>query len=192
MCKSEPPTNPLLDDIEEILLTEEQIQARVRELAAEISRDYAGKTILLVMILRGAAVFLADLSRHLTVQVALDFILTSRTGSPDSGFKIIKDLDTTVDGQHVLIIEDIIEHGASVDFLVRHLANHGAASVRICTIFDKPYRRQVPIDADYQGFVIPDRFVVGYGLDYRQIYRNLPFLATLKPGITGQSPPQPD
>lgn len=183
MAKIPQPQNPLLKDVDRVLVTEEQIQSRVRELAAEISRDYAGKTVLLVMILRGAAVFLADLSRHLTIQAALDFILTAPAGSPQNpqGLKIIKDLDTPVEGQNVIIVEDIIDHGISLHFLVRHLQNQGAASVRICAIFDKPYRRQAPVRADYSGFVIDDLFVVGYGLDYKQLYRNLPFLGTLKP-----------
>lgn len=172
----------LNNDIEEVLLTEEAIQARVKELGAQITRDYEGKEIILVAVLRGGLAFLADLSRNIHLSTIVDFMVVTKIVKRDGAaeVKIIKDLDTLVTGQHVVIVEDIIDEGRTLTYLVEALRIREPASLRLVTIFDKPEGRQIPVHADYVGFTIPDRFVVGYGLDYRQRYRNLPYLGVLK------------
>lgn len=174
------------NDILKVLITEEEIQAKVAELGAIISRDYAGKTPLLVGILKGSAIFMSDLMRQITIPVTIDFMSVSSYGAgvKSSGVvKILKDLDVLLEGRHVLIVEDILDSGLTLHYLRGVLQQRNPASIKIVTILDKPERRSVSIASDYCGFVVPDEFVVGYGLDYNQIYRNLPYVGVLKPEV---------
>ena len=172
------------DDIKEILITEEALQARVAELGAQISRDYAGKDLLLVSILKGAVVFMADLMRAVTIPASIDFMVVSSYGGANTTttglVKIVKDLDADLSGRDVLIVEDIMDTGVTLSRLVPMLKMRNPESVRICAILDKPSRRKADIQPDYKGFEVPDEFVVGYGLDYDEKYRNLPFVGVLK------------
>ena len=173
------PSLNIADDIREILITSEAIRERTAELGAEISRDHAGKDVLLVCVLKGAMVFMADLIRHITIPVCIDTIAVSSYGAAtvSSGVvRIVKDLDAPVADKHVLVVEDIVDSGLTLSYLRNYLFNRKPASVRICTLLDKPERREVSITPDYCGFVIPNHFVVGYGLDYQERYRNLPFI----------------
>ena len=173
------PSLNIADDIREILITSEAIRERTAELGAEISRDYAGTDVLLVCVLKGAMVFMADLIRHITIPVCIDTIAVSSYGAAtvSSGVvRIVKDLDAPVADKHVLVVEDIVDSGLTLSYLRNYLFNRKPASVRICTLLDKPERREVSITPDYCGFVIPNHFVVGYGLDYQERYRNLPFI----------------
>lgn len=173
-------------DIAEILIDEGTLQARIRELGEQISRDYQGKRPILVGVLKGAFMFMADLIRHISVPHEVDFMATSSYGAATetSGVvRILKDLDTPISGRHVLIVEDIIDTGLTLDYLTRILKARNPASLRICTLLDKKERRRIPIPLDYVGFEIPNKFVVGYGLDFGELYRNLPFIAVLKPEI---------
>ncbi len=174
-------------DIDEILLTREQISARVGELAAEISRDYADRQPLLVSVLKGAVYFLADLTRSVEIPVQIDFMAITSYGSAraQSGVvRLIKDLDVEITGRHVLLVEDIIDTGLTAGYLLRLLQARSPASLEICTLLDRPYRRILDtLRITYRGFEIPDRFVVGYGLDYREDYRHLPFIGVLKDEI---------
>jgi hypoxanthine phosphoribosyltransferase len=175
--------NPnMQDDIAEILVNEEQIQAKVAELGRRISEDYRGKCLVLVGLLRGAIVFLSDLMRAITIPVLLDFIgISSYGGSTESGaVRLVMDLETDIAGRDVLIVEDIVDTGKTLSYLVQNLRARQPTSLRICALLDKPERRQVPIDVDYVGFEIPDKFVVGYGLDFAEGYRNLPCVGVLK------------
>ncbi len=168
----------------ECLLPEERVQARVRELAAQINRDYAGRELLVIGILRGAFIFMADLVRQLEVPVTVDFIAVASYGNAtqSSGVvRILKDLDESVAGRHVLLVEDIIDTGLTLNYLYDCLRARGPASLRVCTLLDKPDRRRVDIQPDYNGFTIPDYFVVGYGLDCGQRYRNLPGIYICRP-----------
>ncbi len=184
----------LENDIAEILIDERTLQARIKELGAQISRDYEGKRPVLVGVLKGAFVFMADLTRHISIPHEVDFMATSSYGNATetSGIvRILKDLDTPISGRHVLIVEDIIDTGLTLDYLTRILKARHPASLRICTLLDKRERRRVHIPLDYVGFEIPNKFVVGYGLDFGEIYRNLPFIAVLKPEIySGQNLPK--
>jgi hypoxanthine phosphoribosyltransferase len=176
----------LLDDVAEILISEEEIQRRTHELAQEISRDYAGKDLLLICVLKGGIVFLVDLMRALSIPHAVDFMATSSYGdaTESSGVvRILKDLEKPIEGRHVLIVEDIIDTGHTLDYLTRILRQRNPASLRICTLLNKPDRREVDIPIDYLGFDIPNKFVIGYGLDYGEIYRNLPFVGVLKTAL---------
>ena len=178
-----PVARPLASQLQEVLLAEAQIGERVRELAAEISRDYAEADLLLVTVLKGGLYFLADLSRALTIPAAIDFMaITSYTGGSPSGVaRLLKDLDEEITGRAVLLIEDIIDTGLTSAYLLRVLRTRDPASLAICTLLDKTARRIVDtLPIRYRGFEIPDVFVVGYGLDYRQRYRNLPYIAVLK------------
>lgn len=169
----------------EVLLTEKQLQAKVAELAAQINRDYEEKELLVVGILRGAFIFLADLVRELKVPVVIDFVAVSSYGDAtrSSGVvRILKDLDESIEGRHILIVEDIIDTGLTLKYLYKNLKARHPASIRVCTLLDKPERRQVELIPDYCGFTIPDHFVVGYGLDCRQLYRNLRDLCVIYPG----------
>ena len=160
----------------EILLTEEKLQAKVGELARQINQDYAGKELLVVGILRGAFVFMADLVRKLDVSVIIDFVAVSSYGdeTASSGVvRILKDLDETITGRHVLLVEDIIDTGLTLKYLYKNLKARRPASLKVCTLLDKPDRRKVDLVPDYNGFIIPDYFVVGYGLDCGQRFRNL-------------------
>jgi len=166
----------------ETLFTAEVIQAKVKELAARVSSDYQGKDLHLVTILKGALVFLADFSRALTIQATLDFmVVASYAAARSTGeVRILKDLDFPIKNRDVLLVEDVIDHGITIQALVQTLLLRQPASLKICTLLDKPSRRAVAIKPDYNGFVIPDKFVVGYGLDFNEQYRNLPYLATLR------------
>ncbi|MGC9336054.1 MAG: hypoxanthine phosphoribosyltransferase, partial [Anaerolineae bacterium] len=170
------------DDIAEILVSEEQIQAKVAELGRRISEDYAGEELLLIGLLRGAIVFLSDLMRDIDIPVRLDFIgISSYGASTESGaVRLVMDLETDISGRQVLIVEDIVDTGKTLSYLMENLKARQPASLRVCALLDKPERRQVPITVDYVGFEIPDKFVVGYGLDFAEGYRNLPFVGVLK------------
>jgi hypoxanthine phosphoribosyltransferase len=175
-------------DIEEVLLTPEQIRDRVWELAAEIALDYQDRDLHLVCVLRGAAVFAADLLRELPHTTSLDYIAISSygSGSSSSGIvRILKDLEDSVESRHVLVVEDIIDTGLTLNYLTNLLRDRKAASVEVCALLDKPSARKVPTEARYIGFTVPAAFVVGYGLDYQQRYRGLPFVGTLRPDLYG-------
>ena len=174
------------DDIQTVLVTEEQLRAKVAELGARISRDYAGKDLLLVSILKGAVVFMADLMRAVTIPARIDFMATSSYGSgvKTSGVvKILKDLDLELSGYDILMVEDILDSGKTLSYLTELLQSRGPKSIRVCTLFDKPERREVEVEATYVGSQIPDAFIVGYGLDFDEKYRNLPFVGVLKPCV---------
>lgn len=173
-------------DVKEIIYTEQQIAERVRELGAEIAADYEGKTLLLVAVLRGASLFVADLARAIDGPVEIDFMAVSSYGSStkSSGVvRIIKDLDEVIEGRHVLVVEDILDTGLTLKYLLRNLASRKPASLEIVTLLSKAGKQRVPIDCKYTGFEIPDEFVVGYGLDYAELYRNLPYIGVLKPEV---------
>jgi hypoxanthine phosphoribosyltransferase len=171
-------------DIESVIIPEAQIAQRVRELGAQISADYAGKTVLLVAVLRGAALFLADLSRAVDVPVEIDFMAVSSYGSStkSSGVvRILKDLDEQIEGRHVLVVEDILDTGLTLKYLLKNLASRKPASLEVATLLSKEGKQRVPISCKYIGFSVPDEFVVGYGLDFAERYRNLPYIGVLKP-----------
>ncbi|USG65932.1 hypoxanthine phosphoribosyltransferase [Brevibacillus ruminantium] len=173
-------------DIKEILLTEEQIAEKVKELGAVLSDEYRGKNPLVICVLKGAVVFMADLLRHMDIPCEMDFMAVSSYGSgtESSGMvKILKDLDTSAEDRHVLVVEDIMDSGLTLSRLMELLRHRRAASVKVVTLLNKPERRKVDISPDYSGFTIPDEFVVGYGLDYAEKYRNLPFIGVLKPEV---------
>ncbi len=173
-------------DLLEPLITEEQLQRRVAELGAEISRDYEGRDLLLVAVLKGSVVFLADLMRHITTPHSIDFMATSSYGAAteSSGIvRILKDLDMPITGRNVLIVEDIVDTGHTLAYLRRLLLEREPASLRVVTLLDKRERREVDVPLDYVGFVVPNAFVVGYGLDYAELYRNLPYIAVPKEGF---------
>ena len=175
-------------DVEKILFSQEQLQARVRELGAQITRDYAGKEVAVAAILRGSYVFMADLTRAIELPITVDFMSVSSYGSGTSSsgqMEIKKDLSDPIEGKELLIVEDILDSGNTLYYLSDVLRARKPASIRICTLLDKPDRRTRPIRADYVGFTIPDAFVVGYGLDYDEKYRNLPYIGILKPSVYG-------
>ena len=175
------------NDIAKVLISEEQLQAKVAELGAQISRDYEGKDLLLVSILKGSVVFMADLMRAITEPCSIDFMVVSSYGGANTTstglVKIVKDLDQDLSGKDVLIVEDILDTGVTLSHLVPMLKLRRPNSVRLCTILSKPSRRKVDIEPDYCGFEVPDEFVVGYGLDYDEKYRNLPYVGVLKPEV---------
>ncbi len=174
----------VVDDSTEIMITEQQIRQRTRELAQEISRDYHAQDLHLICVLKGGVVFLVDLMRELTVPHSVDFMATSSYGSStesSGAVRILKDLDEPIVGRNVLIVEDIIDTGYTLDYLTRILHERNPASLRICTLLNKQERREVDIPVDYVGFNIPNRFVFGYGLDLDQLHRNLPFVAVFEP-----------
>ncbi|MGZ4443266.1 MAG: hypoxanthine phosphoribosyltransferase [Nocardioidaceae bacterium] len=173
-------------DLVEVLYTEDEIQQRLGELAAAIEKDYEGKDVLLVGVLRGAVMVMADLARHFGRHVEMDWMAISSYGSgtKSSGVvRILKDLDTDINGRHVLVVEDIIDTGLTLSWLVSNLASRGPASVEICTLLRKPEAQQMSVDVRYVGYDIPNEFVVGYGLDYAERYRNLRSIATLAPHV---------
>ena len=178
----------MIQDVEKILFTEEELQKRVAELGAQITADYAGKTPVLASVLRGSYIFMADLTRQIKLPLTVDFMAVSSYGSgtASSGqVEIRKDLSDSIEGRDLLIVEDILDSGNTLYYL-RHILNaRHPASIKICTLLDKPERRTKPIEADYKGFTIPDAFVVGYGLDYDERYRNLPYIGILKPEVYG-------
>lgn len=172
-----------ISDIEDILITSEEIRLRVEELGRRISEDYRGKDLLLIGILRGAFVFLADLVREVSIPIETDFIAISSYGSASttSGVvRILKDLDDDIEGRHILIVEDILDTGLTLNYLVKNLSSRRPASLELCSFIVKEGKQRVPIELKYCGFRIPNTYVVGYGLDYAQRYRNLPFIGILK------------
>ncbi len=175
-------------DVAEVLIDEATLQAKVTELGARISADYADRQVTLVSVLKGALPFMADLMRAITAPVRIDLMeVSSYGGSTETSgrVRILKDLSSSVEGEHVLIVEDIIDTGLTLNYLTQYLEGKEPASLNICTLLDKPARRLVEIDLAYCGFEIPDRFVIGYGLDYDELYRNLPYIGVLKPEVYG-------
>lgn len=169
--------------VEKILLTEEQIQTRLQELGDRITADYPGQEIMIVCVLKGAFVFAADLMRAIKLPSSINFMCLSSygNGTESSGnVRITKELDAPVKGKHVIVAEDVVDSGNTLSFLINYLKEQGAASVEVCAAFDKPSRRKVPVCVKYTGFEIPDEFVIGYGLDYAENFRNLPYLGVLK------------
>ena len=178
----------LNDDILKVLYSEEELKAKCAEMGAQITKDYAGKNLLLVTVLKGAVVYFTDLMRAIDLPCTIDFMIVSSYGSgvKTSGVvKIVKDLDTDLTGKDLLIVEDILDTGLTLSYLKDMLAARNPASIRIATLLDKPDRRKADIKADYIGYRVPDEFVVGYGLDYDEKYRNLPFVGVLKPEVYG-------
>lgn len=174
------------NDIKNVLLGERQIAQRVAELGAQISEEYRGKNLLLVSVLKGAVMFMADLMRHIDIPCSIDFMCVSSYGAgvKTSGVvKIVKDLNLELKNFDLLIIEDILDSGMTLSYLKKTLALRGPKTIKICTLLDKPERRQADVTADYVGFTVPDEFVVGYGLDYDEKYRNLPYIGVLKPTV---------
>ena len=172
------------DDVAQVLITEEELQKRIAELGKQISKDYAGKRPILVCVLKGGILFLSDLMRHITVPHEIDFMAISSYGSgtESSGVvRILKDLDANISGRHVLIIEDIIDTGHTLDYILRNLRTRDPASLRICALLSKAERRELDVPVEYTGFEIPNEFVIGYGLDFAEIYRNLRYIGVLKP-----------
>lgn len=165
------------------LVSENDLMDKVRLLGAQISKDYEGKEVSVICVLKGGVMFMADLVKHITIPVTMDFMAVSSYGNETSStgvVKIIKDLDENIEGKHVIIIEDIIDSGRTLSYLVQILQDRNPSSLQICTLLDKPDRRVVDVEVAYVGFSIPDAFVVGYGLDYRQFYRNLPYIAVVE------------
>ena len=177
----------MINDMKEILITEEQIQAKVKELAAQISKDFAGKDPIFVGVLKGVVIFFADMVRNVDIPCQIDFMsIASYSGTTTTGkADVRKDISADVKGRHVIILEDIFDTGTSLDFTYKHLLEKEPASLSVCTFLDKPGRRRpgVTVKPDYVGYTIPNEFVVGYGLDYNEHYRNLPYIGILKPEI---------
>ncbi len=176
------------NDIQEVLFSEEALKARVGEIARQIERDYEGKEVMLIGVLRGSFVFMADLCRAIRLPCTLDFMAVSSYGSgtTSSGqVQITKDLSEDITGRHIIVVEDILDTGNTLFYLLNLLQHRHPASIRLCALLDKPDRRTKPVRADYSGFSIPDAFVVGYGLDYAERYRNLPYIGILKPEVYG-------
>ncbi|MCH5338943.1 MAG: hypoxanthine phosphoribosyltransferase [Acetatifactor sp.] len=166
-----------------VLLSEEEVDARIKAIGEQISRDYAGKQVHLVCVLKGGSFFLCELAKRITVPVSLDFMSVSSYGSDtkSSGVvKIVKDLDESLKGKDVIVVEDIVDSGRTLSYLMEMLRDRGPRSLHLCTLLDKPERRVVDVTVDYTGFHIPDEFVVGYGLDYDQKYRNLPYIGVVE------------
>lgn len=173
-------------DIQEVLLDEETLAKRIKEMGEQISKDYEGKEVIVIGILKGSVIFVADLVREVTVPVSFDFMAVSSYGNRTTTtgtVRILKDLDYDIEGKHVLIVEDIIDSGVTLSYLIEHLAGRKLASLKLCTLLNKPERRKVEVKVDYIGFTVPDAFLVGFGLDYAEKYRNLPFIGILKEEI---------
>jgi hypoxanthine phosphoribosyltransferase len=180
------PSDELTRGLGRVLLSEADIQGRVTELAAQISQEYAGRNPLLIGVLRGVVFFMSDLLRAITIPVRLDFIAISRYDPQGGGkgpVRLVKDLEETIEGQHLIFVEDVIDTGLTLSYLLRLLRARGPASIEVCTLFNKPAHRLANIPLKYKGFDLPDRFVVGYGLDYREAYRHLPYVAELRPEV---------
>ncbi|HET6380575.1 MAG TPA: hypoxanthine phosphoribosyltransferase [candidate division Zixibacteria bacterium] len=180
-------------DVEEVLLTEAQVRERVVELGVQLTADYADRDPVLVSVLKGSIIFLADLVRAMPIPLSVDLMEVSSYGdaTETSGqVRILKDLSGSIKGRHVLVVEDIIDTGLTLNYLLHLLRDRKPASLRVCCLLDKPARRLADIEIDYRGFTIPDRFVIGYGLDYAERYRNLPYIGVLKPSVyaTGGGP----
>lgn len=174
------------NDILNVLISEEELAKKVQEIGAQISKDYEGKNLMMVSVLKGSVVFMADLMRAVTVPAEIGFMSVSSYGSgaKTSGVvKIIKDLDIELAGRDLLIVEDILDSGLTLSYIKKILMERGPRSIKICTLLDKPERRKADIFADYSGFEVPDEFVVGYGLDFAEKYRNLPYIGVLKPSV---------
>lgn len=177
-------------DIEKVFFTEEQLKQRVKELGEQITRDYAGKSPLIVSVLRGSYVFMADLTRAIDLPVSVDFMAVSSYGAGTSSsgqVQILKDLSDRIDGKDLIVVEDILDSGNTLYYLLDVLRARRPASIKLCALLDKPSRRIKPIQADYCGFTIPDAFIVGYGLDFAEKYRNLPYIGVLKPELYGNA-----
>ena len=172
-----------VEGIDRVLYSHAKIQQRIRTLARRISRDYAGQRLMLVGILKGVVCFMADLMQHLSIPVTLDFMAISYYGGDGQVVKITRDLDSSITEQHVLMVEDIVDTGMTLNYILSHLSAHNPASLRVCTLLDKRARRLINVPIDYVGFEVPDEFVVGYGLDYKGEYRNLPFIGILRPEL---------
>ncbi len=173
-------------DIQQVLFTEEQLNRRVQEIAREIERDYAGEEVMLIGVLRGSFVFMADLCRAVKLPCTLDFMAVSSYGKGTTStgqVQITKDLSEDITGAHLIVVEDILDSGNTLHYLLKLLQHRRPADIRLCVLLDKPDRRKQPVEPDYVGFTIPDAFVVGYGLDYAERYRNLPFIGILKPEV---------
>ncbi len=187
----------MLEDVAQVLITEEHLQQRVRELARQIEADYAGKDLLAIGLLRGAVTFMVDLTRAMHRPIVIDFMAVSSYGASTetSGVvRILKDLDESIEGRHVLVVEDIVDTGLTLKYILELLSRRRPASLRVCVLLDKKERRLVDVPIHYVGFEIPDAFVVGYGLDFNQKYRNLPFVGVLKEKVyarEGQDNPDP-
>ena len=178
----------LEQDIERVLFTEQELKDRVAEIAAQIDKDYAGKEPMLISVLRGSFIFMADLARSITLPCTVDFMAVSSygAGTTSSGqVKITKDLSESIEGRDIIVVEDILDSGNTLSYLFQLLQARHPASVRLCTLLDKPSRRTKEVELHYSGFTIPDYFVVGYGLDYAEKYRNLPYIGILKPCVYG-------
>lgn len=176
----------LHEDVGEILFTAEQIQEIVERIGKQISEDYADKDLIMISVLKGSLMFMADLMRSVTIPCSIDFLSVTSYGSGTTTtgeVRILKDLDITLEGKDVLVVEDILDSGMTLSFLLKSLQARNPRSIRLCTLLDKPERRRVDIKADYVGVQVPDKFIVGYGLDYAEKYRNLPYIGVLKPEI---------
>lgn len=177
----------MLNDIKEVLITKEQIEAKLKELGSQITKDYEGKdNLLLIGVLKGAVVFMADIIRHIKLPLQIDFMAVSSYGAStkSSGVvRILKDLEEDVEGKNILIVEDIIDSGLTLSYLYDILGSRRPASIKICALLEKPSRKNTDLKIDYVGFKIPDKFVVGYGLDFNEKYRNLPFIGVPKPEV---------
>lgn len=174
------------NDVEEILFTEEQLAEITQKIGAQINEDYKDKNLLLVSVLKGSLVFMADLMRHIDIPCAIDFLAVSSYGNSTTSsgeVRILKDLDQSLEGKDILVVEDILDSGNTLSFLLKNLSARKPASIRLCTLLDKPERRKAPIKADYVGAEVEDKFIVGYGLDYAEKYRNLPYIGVLKSEI---------
>src|SRR5512133_1319380 len=177
---------PLAEDLQDVLLTPEQIQARVAQIGQAISHDYLGRNPLLVGVLKGVLFFMADLLRHITIPVEMDFIAVSSYSAEerDKGYvRLVKDLEIPIHNRHILFVEDVIDTGLTLNYLLGNLRSRQPASLEVCTLFDNPDHRLLDIPLRYTGFTLPDQFLVGYGLDYREKYRNLPFVGLLKASV---------
>ena len=173
----------MLNDIERVLISEEQLKETVSRMGAQISKDYEGKNLLVISVLKGAAVFMSDILRAITIPCRIDFMAASSYGAgteTKGSVKILKDLDIDVNGYDILIVEDILDSGVTLSNIIKLLESRKANSVKVCTLLSKPARRKVEVPVAYEGFEVPDEFVVGYGLDYAELYRNLPFVGILK------------
>lgn len=176
----------MIQDIESVLLDESVLANRIHELGEEISKDYAGEEVMLVGILKGASVFMSDLIRQISVTAYIDYMVVSSYGNSaeTSGVvRIIKDLEDNIEGKNIIIVEDIVDTGLTLAYLKHNLLSRNPKSIKICTLLDKPARREKEIDIDYKGFEVPDEFIIGYGIDYAEKYRNLPFIGILKRSV---------
>ncbi len=181
------------DDVEEELLSADALQARVAELGRQLSADYAERDPVLVSVLKGSIVFLADLIRSMEIPLSVDLMEVSSygAGTETSGqVRILKDLSRSIEGREVIVVEDIIDTGLTLNYLLRYLGERNPATLRVCCLLDKPARRLAEIEIDYRGFTIPDRFVIGYGLDYDERYRNLPYIGVLRPSVYSAAAPE--